>query len=534
MYNTSKLILIISLSAYLISCGNDSQNLNEDNLRGNVKSVLTIGYKAEDEFGIISEKEMRTSEFIHYNQSGKRVKRTDEYFGEKQTQIQNLYTYDSKGNLIEWKSKSLFGDTLKYISKYTYDDKNYKIIEEHNDKESGFSYRYEYKYDATGKLIQKVIIQESTLTGKTIFTYIGDNVNEEISYDGNGKLLSKTIYSYENEGKIIRSSKFNANGERGVSSLKILDDVGNLIEYNKYDPYNNFYSNFRDSYDAYGNIITESNNYGKSSSSRSHEYEYDKQGNWIKDKIKSNDIYVIEKRTIEYYQKNDSKELNISSLDADEALSNLPIKFPLSKEDDEKYFRKSFKQVLGENNVNGDLTGNNSFESIDEQNYYVNNYFNCSLKLPDTYNIDRGNGEHTVVRATDSETATSIAFNVIILKNEEPSTKIESEFQTSPKKYVERLNPNGYTKYISDLMESVGNKVFDINTSEKRIGDFNYLLTTYKTIPDFNQSSITYITYSSQTYINGAIFSIAYSAPEFNGDYNMFCDVVNSFKHKRE
>jgi len=125
-----KKVLVLLLLVLSCSTENKQKNsLEEDNLKGNVKSVREFSYVAVDKFGEISKGER---------------KREDSW------QRDFYKKYDDKGNKIEennYKSDGSLGS--KYT--YKYDDKGNKIEENNYNSDGSLDYKYTYKYNYNEK-----------------------------------------------------------------------------------------------------------------------------------------------------------------------------------------------------------------------------------------------------------------------------------------------------------------------------------------------------------------------------------------------
>jgi len=111
-------------------------------------------------------------------------------------------------------------------------------------------------------------ILTKTITTKKFLEGIPDSTIEEV-YNTNGKLVSTTAFSYNEETKKFYPLRQNQN-----------------------------------SYDEYGNLVQVDTKVGNEQSSKSFIYQYDAMGNWIKQIITPDNSYKT--RKISYYETKDS------------------------------------------------------------------------------------------------------------------------------------------------------------------------------------------------------------------------------------
>ena len=167
--------------------------------------------------------------------------------------------YDKDGNKTEWNRYNLDG-SLDKKSTYKYDEKGNRI--EKNSYNSDGSYstvnnfdgKSTYKYDEKGNITERVLRSDSAQEKR--------------------KYTSK----YDEKGNKIENNRYNSDGSLSFKYTSKYDEKGNKIENNEY------------------------NSDGSLDKKKTYEYEYDKQGNWIKRIEFTNGIpeYILE-RQYEYY-----------------------------------------------------------------------------------------------------------------------------------------------------------------------------------------------------------------------------------------
>ncbi|WP_310595486.1 hypothetical protein [Flavobacterium sp.] len=212
-------LLTLLMSFVTLSCQQklDKNDLEKENLKGNVLSVRETDYYVTEKFGEpvkgarkcvdLDICELYTkynelgnkTEFSEYNSYGISFISKIKYNEKNQKIEQNRYTpeegkrvmqfklkYDSKGNCTEIRSD--YG----YVEKKVYDENNNLIKETitHNLSET---FQYTYKYNDKN---QKII--ELYESGKTQYTYFEDgNIKDVIVYNNDGSIQRKGNYTYQ-------------------------------------------------------------------------------------------------------------------------------------------------------------------------------------------------------------------------------------------------------------------------------------------------------------------------------------------------
>ena len=277
--------IVITLIAFIqFGCSsNEKNNLQEMNLKGNIKSVKEIYYDGNEKFG----------EYVKED-----WKYTIEYFFNESGNITERNSYYAPKNSIRDKTKYIYNNNNQIIEEYKYDSKgNLESTEK-------------YKYDKTGNKIEKVTIEDNkiTITEKYIYdnkakliesySVLPDGSKsiyaEKFNYNSEGLLLekfeeiyneldnsiNKTINKYNKEGQLIEISNQNSNS---IAIKYVYDNNGEQTKQI------NFYDDGTPSGDTFETII-----------------KYDDKGNWInkstigKSEWSSKPDIRIEEREIEY------------------------------------------------------------------------------------------------------------------------------------------------------------------------------------------------------------------------------------------
>ncbi|HOF16991.1 MAG TPA: hypothetical protein PLF32_08840 [Bacteroidales bacterium] len=277
--------------------------LQENNLRGKVKSIVEYEYAMIDAEGNI-DKEMGAS--------GK-----------------DYSTYNKTGNIIEYKvtdSKGIVG--LKTIYQYennlrtkenTYNSKN-KITERwsavYNDKkkikeayrvfEGNNIEKVFYTYDNKGVLLEEKWLLNNAVSLKVSYTYTdnGRTVEKKTS-DASDKVVGVEIRKYNDAGILLEESKFNYKDALKGKTICIYNEKEQLIEEQTYDSLLHLEGKIVFIYDKYGNIAEEKwyDNKNQRTSHIKNTYTYDKSGNWIEKTEYDTEVQfgIIYKRIINYY-----------------------------------------------------------------------------------------------------------------------------------------------------------------------------------------------------------------------------------------
>jgi hypothetical protein len=268
----SVLLAILLLNISCNESNSQKNDLEKENLNGNVKSITVNEYQAVEKFGEIIK--------------GERVP-VDRFSPENKKIVYNQY-----GNLLE----GYFGE----VEKYQYNGKNQLVSIKYTTSNSVRT----YKYDEKNNVVEENIYNNDTLFGKTKFIYDDDgNKIEENVFNFDGSLYFKVKNRFENK-KNIESIKYDSAGKLWSISNYKYDNNGNLF-FNK-DVMGNYETISKYVFDSDNNILESivTNNY---SSIRKVKYKfkytkYDLKRNWLEKIDFIDDIPVkICVREIIYY-----------------------------------------------------------------------------------------------------------------------------------------------------------------------------------------------------------------------------------------
>ncbi|HBS85941.1 MAG: hypothetical protein A2W91_08700 [Bacteroidetes bacterium GWF2_38_335] len=276
MKNSGKILLLVFCLFFAFIINGNCQTQDDtktdwksDGLIGKVKSIKTVKYIINDTSGEILPGEIKCSESAEYNENGGKIESDDQYsnnskykYDDKNKSVECttlkldksinviISKFDAKGNeTATYKKCPNDSIILRTIVKNVYDEKENLIEKSINNSDGSLNYKYTYKYDDKGNMIEKC--------GSCC-----------------GNYSDKRIYIYNEKGIAIEMSFYNSNGK--LETNEKYDDKGNLIEMTWYKP-----------------------NGKKISGKSSIQYEYDQKGNWIKSIQKDGPYITL--REIVYY-----------------------------------------------------------------------------------------------------------------------------------------------------------------------------------------------------------------------------------------
>jgi hypothetical protein len=119
-------------------------------------------------------------------------------------------------------------------------------------------------FDEKGNLIEEDSYDvDGTVKSKAVYTYdTKENKAEEVSYKPrwrffDGPVDSKDVYAYDEKGNLIEESSYNPDGTLKSKTIYTRDAKGNLIEEAFYNPNGTLKSKLINTYDAKGNRTEE-------------------------------------------------------------------------------------------------------------------------------------------------------------------------------------------------------------------------------------------------------------------------------------
>ncbi len=311
----------------------------KSNIKGDVLSMNTTIYNAKEKFGEIL-KVCLSGKQILFNTIGNKIEENLYIFvngkihcsistckfdsnGKKIEEIcrssdgelkaKSIHAYDTNGNEIEETIYNSDG-SVKIKSFYVYDANGNRVEESNYNSEGKLSFKRTYEYDIAGN---EVGVNRYNSNGSLLIKYVcqydvNGNKIEEKRYNSDGNLFSRYIFKYNVEGNLLEENSYEADGSLFCQKTFRYDSDSNLIEWNENyvgDGVENTYK-----YDTKGNLIEE-NNYG--CPKIVYFYEYDEEGNWIK-QIEYKNGVVVEKiieRSFVYIKPNKEERVFVNKVE---------------------------------------------------------------------------------------------------------------------------------------------------------------------------------------------------------------------------
>ncbi len=221
---------------------------------------------------------------VEYTKDDGRLKMEETYNSNDLLFSTIIYEYDDRGQLVKQAEFGINDAPTGYKS-FEYDSNGRKTLmtsfAAENDKDYSEEYRTSYEYNADGKLTKAVSTIEGKTMSVTAYEYKDGLLVSEKNYEGESFLASEYKYEYDENSRKTRCVRIdNIEGDTtenrytyASSGLLLADlsygDDGKVISRTEY------------SYDANGNAVKLSvyNAKGGLISSTSNEYTYDDYGN---------------------------------------------------------------------------------------------------------------------------------------------------------------------------------------------------------------------------------------------------------------
>lgn len=262
-----------------------------DGARGKVKNIRT--YKAsftEDEkTGAKVEEKRELEEEVSYDTKGNQTKwRNVNYLPvDPKDKLKATYTCDAKGRVSETRYLRVDGSLAKRITS-DYDEQGREKERAYYFPDGILERKETYSYDEAGNLIEEIAKQQAHpehfnpkrydvyIVTKTSYKHDDKgNKIEELLFYPDGSLYATWTYSYDSNNRVIKHTQIDKEGRLQDQYIYKYDDEGRLVEEIHYANFC-FYQDGRmcegsvNSGDAIFYYATKTT------------YEYDRQGNWIK------------------------------------------------------------------------------------------------------------------------------------------------------------------------------------------------------------------------------------------------------------
>jgi hypothetical protein len=174
--------------------------------------------------------------------------------------------------------------------------------------------------------------------------------------------------------------------------------------------------------------------------------------------------------------------------------------------------RLSFKEFLKSKGVSIDAVPSN-FETVQSDNKYSNNYFCISTEFPEGWELDRGNGPVSVVRAANRLTGSTIALLVTPLKLKDLDSY--KKFQKNPLQVLDDGKPGSFQKSMQKNLGPTTNlDISGLKVFEEKVRSTNYAVTEYIHKEHYKDGDVEYKTTSYSTILWDLNINFSYSAPK--------------------
>ncbi|MFW5826540.1 MAG: hypothetical protein ACOCU4_00525 [Alkalispirochaeta sp.] len=197
---------------------------NED-LHGPIDQVITEE-TVEQGSAASSEGQRDRREILRFS-DGAVVQRV-RVFGEDDVHSYSEFTYDDEGQVVEWTG---------------YDDDDRRL------------WRYEYEYDAGGRIAQETVFDAfGRVEETTMYQYEGGRLEEEVSYVDSRVEWRKT-YTYADSGTFREWSLFDVEGVRFKRVEEQLNDARQVVAEIHFDQFGGVYESVRRRFDDDGRLL---------------------------------------------------------------------------------------------------------------------------------------------------------------------------------------------------------------------------------------------------------------------------------------
>jgi hypothetical protein len=165
------------------------------------------------------------------------------------------YKYDESGRLLEEK---LFAEENELIEWRTYErDSEGRIIKEFQHYQDGTFDTTIYIYDDKMRLVeQKKTDTDGFVESVEVNEYEEDNLLSETVMDGDGNIIEKISYSYNNEGVLEASEHLSVENAMESRMVNYFDDKGNKYKTLRYNFKNQLIEIVHYEFDDHGSLIT--------------------------------------------------------------------------------------------------------------------------------------------------------------------------------------------------------------------------------------------------------------------------------------
>ena len=177
-------------------------------------------------------------------------------FGQSKKEKKAIKTYGIK-SVTENVTEIVNGKETTRKDSYTAYDKSANITTKEDYRKDGIlKHRETTKYDSKGNKLEETIFDaaENQLNPEKNVKHVcrydkEDNKTEDLEYDGNGKVITKTQYSYNSNGDKILEVLLDASGKLTKKIVYIYNAKGLRVEKKEYDGTNTLISDRKYTYE---------------------------------------------------------------------------------------------------------------------------------------------------------------------------------------------------------------------------------------------------------------------------------------------
>lgn len=230
-------------------------------LKGKVKSWKVLEYNtAKDGDNIVKGDSLIEEKDYVFNEAGNETE-TWRYLAEDRWGTKTFSTYDTRGYCTEAKSyRYTATDTTLHHSFYKYNEIGNRVEGDTYTGEEKYPERFFYKYDDNGNQTGWYYISgKDTIPNNNTAKYDEDGNLQESDYYVNGKLQTKTIRTYDGQGKFAGYTVYYPDESIKQKEISQKDTQGNLVEYCIYKADGSVImkTEFKIEYDWAGNKVKE-------------------------------------------------------------------------------------------------------------------------------------------------------------------------------------------------------------------------------------------------------------------------------------
>lgn len=248
---------------------------SEYDLKGKVQNLCIKDYAAEMAFGELTKGTLKDSIIVSFSEEGK--------------VLQVLY-YSFKDEKAETITKTImsYAGNSTTIDRYENDTLSRKIICTYTDFGE---IEKEISYDSNGKMIWK---EDYTYNEK-------EKLEEKNVFDDEGLWRKWKDYEYNDKGLVKKVKKYNNRGKLVEIEFYKYDEQGRLIKNKEEDEDGNVESTISYSFNKEGFVSTYTYDCKYFNHKYEHSYEYDKMGNFVIMRTIGPNDNSIQERTIKYF-----------------------------------------------------------------------------------------------------------------------------------------------------------------------------------------------------------------------------------------